>query len=72
MHVFAGGQMLLIGTGATEVFRLPPQGGPVATWSGTIPDDVALLGLTAHTQALLYGGVAPFALSNARDLLIGY
>ena len=41
-------------------------------WSVPIPSDPALACLTVYTQAIHLLGVAPFALSNAQDLFIGY
>ena len=65
-----GGQVLLIG--GPEVFELSLAPGPIATWTVMIPNDSALLGLVAYTQAGHFFGVSPFALSNAQDLCLGY
>jgi hypothetical protein len=37
-----------------------------------LPDDAALAGLTAYTQAVHFFGVTPFALSNVQDMCMGY
>ena len=65
-----GGQVLLI-TGA-PVLKLPLQPGPTASWTVPIPSDCSLVGLTVSTQAVHILGVAPFALSNAQDLVLGF
>ena len=46
--------------------------GSVATFSISIPPDSAYCGHEICTQAAHVGGVVPFALSNAQDLLLGY
>jgi len=46
--------------------------GPTARFYVPIPDDAALVGFELSTQALHFGGVLPFALSNALDLFLGY
>ena len=66
----AGGQTLLVG--GTMAFALPIQPGPIATWSLPLPDHPGLVGLPLHTQGVHVGGVVPFVLSNARDLVFGY
>jgi hypothetical protein len=65
-----GGQRLLIG--GQTLFKLPAQPGPVATWSGLVPNDPSVVGVTLYTQAVHLFGVTPFALSNAQDLCLGY
>lgn len=61
-----GGQgELLTGSG------LGPASGPIASFGLSIPADDALCGLSLSTQALHAFGAAPFALSNAQDLLLG-
>jgi len=37
-----------------------------------VPGDVGFVGYELSTQALHFGGVQPFALSNAQDLLVGF
>jgi len=64
-----GGQVLLIG--GPKLFALPLQAGPIASWNGTIPNDLTLAGVTVYTQAVHILGVTPFALSNAQDLTLG-
>ncbi len=46
--------------------------GPVATFQIPIRNDANLCGLHFSMQAVHYGGVVPFALSNAQDLVIGF
>ena len=36
-----------------------------------IPNDVSLCGFALSTQAAHFGGVTPFALSNALDVTLG-
>ncbi|MEW6074603.1 MAG: FG-GAP repeat protein [Planctomycetota bacterium] len=67
----AGGQVLLCAMG--EILLLtPPAAGPQAFFELAIPDDPRLFGVRLSTQALHFGGIAPFALSNAQDLRLGY
>jgi hypothetical protein len=47
------------------------QPGPLASFSATVPNDVFLCGLQAHMQAIHFGTVRPYALSNAQDLVFG-
>jgi hypothetical protein len=70
----SGGQMLLVDPGdpGGEVLGQSPSGGPVAFFSLSIPSDPALVGCRVYTQALHFGGLQPFALSNAQDLVLGY
>lgn len=75
--VLPGGQRLLCldagGTG--EVFTgvgLGPLPGPLATFELRAPPSLAFCNLHASSQALHLGGVLPFALSNARDLSMGF
>ena len=65
----AGGQVLLVG--GPRVFTLPLAAGPVASWTATLPSDLALAGMTVYTQAAHVFGVTPYALSNAQDLTLG-
>ena len=65
-----GGQVLLIDLASPRAFQLIAAG-PLASFSAAIPNDPILCGFEAFTQAGHFGGVSPFALSNAQDLLIG-
>jgi hypothetical protein len=67
-----GGQVLLCadGSGSGELLGLPPAAGPLATFDSAVPNDPTLCGARIYSQALHLGGVAPFALSNAQDLVI--
>lgn len=71
----AGGQTLLcIDQGSGERFTgvgLGPVIGPTAQVSVGVPNDQALCGTTLYSQALHFGGVLPFALSNAQDIQVG-
>ena len=72
-----GGQRLLcldLG-GSGEVFSgagLGPVPGPSANFSAPIPNDLAFCNFTFCSQAVHIGGVAPFALSNAQDVTVGF
>jgi len=69
-----GGQVLLVDVldPAGELLAHPFLPGPTAYVTIAIPNDPALAGFEAATQALHFGGVSPFALSNAQDLLLGF
>lgn len=64
----AGGQRLLC-AGALIFTR--NGSGPVASFTQPLPLNPALCGRTGCLQAVHFGGVAPFALSNAVDLALG-
>ena len=69
-----GGQVLLVDvTDANgELLGHTAVAGPVALFQAGIPLDYALCGYSLGTQALHFGGGgAPFALSNAYDLVVG-
>jgi len=72
--VLGGGQVLLVDIGAPwgELFQLPIVPGPLATFDLDIPADPVWAGFECSSQALHVGGVQPFALSNARDLVLGF
>ena len=69
----AGGQTLLVNAAdpAGELLLLPPVAGPLATYHLPVPADPGLAGFELCTQALHFGGMPPFALSNAQDLFLG-
>ncbi|MEW6071414.1 MAG: trypsin-like peptidase domain-containing protein [Planctomycetota bacterium] len=69
-----GGQTLLVNIADPngEILGQPFVPGPLATYNVPVPSDPALAGFPLATQALHSGGVTPFALSNAQDLLLGY
>lgn len=46
--------------------------GPLATFQIPMRNDASLCALRFSMQAVHYGGVVPFALSNAQDLVIGF
>lgn len=72
-----GGQTLLcldLG-GNGELFSgggLGPMAGPSAGFSLTMPNDLSFCNLSFCSQAIHFGGVVPFALSNALDLTLGF
>ena len=70
----SGGQTLLVNIADSngELLAQAPVTGPVGTYDIPIPADVALVGFEVFTQALHLGGVQPFALSNAQDLVLGW
>jgi len=69
-----GGQTLLVNIADSngELLTQPAMGGPIATYIIPIPADITLAGFAAFTQAVHIGGIQPFALSNAQDLVLGY
>jgi hypothetical protein len=68
-----GGQTVLCLdlAGSGELLGLPLTAGPMASFSTTIPNDLSLCGIGVCTQAVHIGGVVPFRLSNAVDLILG-
>lgn len=70
----SGQTLLCLDTGQGEVFSgggLLLSGSPLATISVVIPNNTGLCGFQFCSQGVLFGGVAPFALSNAYDHTIG-
>ncbi len=72
-----GGQHLLCldTLGAGELLGgagLGPAAGPLAIFQAPVPASLALCNLTLSSQAIHFGGVQPFALSNAQDLSLGF
>ncbi len=70
----SGGQTLLVNVADPqgELLALPLLGGPLAQFQIPVPNDPALAGRCLSVQAIHALGVAPFALSNAVDLVIGF
>ena len=68
-----GGQVLLAfdAFGAGELLGMSPAAGPMATVNVAVPLNPALCGKSIASQAIHYGGVFPYALSNAIDLNVG-
>ena len=64
---------LLVGSAfpAGELFGLPLEPGPLATFQLAIPNSLDLLGRVLVSQAAHVGGVQPIALSHAQDLTLG-
>ena len=68
----SGGQQLLIAdSGSGELLGFAPRPGPLAVFTIPVPMDVSMLGRYVGSQAIHFGGVFPFALSNAMDLYLG-
>ena len=69
----SGGQRLLCidGGGSGEILGFTPQAGPAPNWFGSAPNESYLCGYVFSMQAIHFGGVAPFALSNALDVTVG-
>lgn len=65
-----GGQHMLCG--GTSLGSTPSVAGPLAHFDIPLPSTLSLCGLAVHTQAVHLGGVTPFSLSNAQDLVLGY
>jgi len=75
--LLGGGQRLLCVdlSGAGEMFTgsgMGPVAGPTALFSAPVPNDLGLCNMHLSAQAIHFGGVVPFALSNAQDLTVGY
>ena len=70
---FSGGRVLLIDVTdpGGELLALPTLPGPIAAYSLPVPADCVLLGFELSTQALHFGG-APWVLSNAQDIILGW
>lgn len=66
------GQTGLVNPTGPELLHRLPEPGPLATFTLPIPCDPYYVGFVVYTQAAHFGGVTPFALSNAIDLVIGY
>jgi hypothetical protein len=68
-----GGQRLLcFDTMANgELLGLAPKPGPLASFSVPVPDVPSMAGAKVFTQAVHFGGVLPYALSNAQDVTVG-
>ncbi len=63
---------VLIDLQSPIVFQLPFTGnGFAASWAFTVPNDVNLCGLPVTTQALVFGGLPDFGLTNAMDMVVG-
>ena len=54
-----------------ELLGFSIQPGPLATFDFPVPNEYSLCGLEVFSQAIHFGGVQPFALSNAQDLRAG-
>lgn len=69
----AGGQVLLVNVTdpGGELLGQPAVPGPVVLWNLSVPNDAALCGFELSVQGVHIGGVTPFALSNALDLVVG-
>ncbi|MFT5292388.1 MAG: hypothetical protein ACI82F_004475, partial [Planctomycetota bacterium] len=69
-----GGQELLVNITdpGGEVLGLAALAGPIAGFVLAIPNDSSLSGVEVYTQAAHFGGVVPFALGNALDLVLGF
>ena len=71
--VLGGGQTLLVNIADPngELFGQPLTPGPTAVFDLDVPNWPSLCGFAAATQAVHWGGMTPFALSNAQDLVLG-
>lgn len=67
-----GGQVLLVNVAdpGGEILALPIAGGNPAQFSRSVPNLPSLCGLSLSIQAVHFGSVTPFALSNAVDLKV--
>jgi hypothetical protein len=67
-QLLPGGQTALVDGASGKLFTLYMPGPSVSI---PLPVDVNLCSLTVYTQALLYGGVKPWALTNSVDMFTG-
>ena len=65
------GQTLLVDPGSLKLFQLPILTGPQASLTVEVPMELQFCNVQATVQALLFGNVTPFSLSNAVDLTSG-
>jgi len=72
--VLGGGQVLLVDPTSFggELTGMPWLPGPQAQFSFLLPLDYTLAGFELSSQAIHFGGVQPFALSNALDIQLGF
>lgn len=72
----AGGQALLVFDGGNgELLFLDAKlkdGSGTVQFSTPVPPLLLYCGLEIHSQVLLFGGMTPYALTNALDLVVGY
>jgi hypothetical protein len=66
----SGGRVILMNTSSVRLLR-QPIALPIGQVDLPVPPDVGLCGLELATQAILFGGVTPFGLTNAVDLTLG-
>ncbi len=68
-----GGQVLLVDVfdPSGELLMQSAVAGPLAAYDVPVPADPSFAGIETFTQVLHFGGVLPFALSNALDLFLG-
>ncbi len=71
--LLSGGQTLLVNITdpGGELLAVSAAAGPIATYNIAVPADCALFGFSLSTQAVHFAG-APFLLSNAQDLVVGF
>ena len=65
-----GGQTVLVNPldPSGETLQLPPMAGSPAAFQVLVPNRPSVCGLTVSAQAIHFGAVTPFALSNALDV----
>ncbi len=68
------GRTILVNTADPlgEQLSLLPVAGPLATYDIPVPPEPSFAGLEAFTQAVHFGVIQSYALSNAQDLFLGY
>ena len=71
--LLGGGQTILVNIGdpGGELMNSGLVAGPIANFSLPVPTDLTLCDFPIFSQAIHILGVAPFALSNAQDFVIG-
>ena len=68
LPLFQGDRLLVAGP---KLFKSPLLNGPVANLTIPLPYDTCLSGFEIYSQAVHLGGIVPFRVSNAQDLLVG-
>jgi len=69
-----GGQTLLVNISDSngELLGMLLAAGPLATYDLPVPAQATFTGFSLSTQAMHFGSVQPWTLSNAQDLELGY
>jgi len=69
--VLGGGQVVLVDLGSPKYFQFPATAGPSVNLNAELPLDISFCSVPFTTQAVLFGGATPYALTNAVDHVLG-